>query len=197
MSIATAPLRELTLAEWLDGPPAPEGYRDELVRGHRIMSPTEFVANSIAEGRLIAHLSRHLAHRWLAVPQPGLLIGGDPAATMRIPDLAVIPAQPSAGGRYVDAREVPLAVEVVSASSVETDWVTKRAEYAAAGIPNYLIVDVRGDAPQLWLFEQVLADGPSEPATYPPYPDPTGGGTSVTIHIPGCDPVTITAAELA
>ena len=67
----------------------------------------------------------------------------------------------------------------------------------AAGIPNYLIVDVRGDAPQLWLFEQVLADGPSEPTTYPPYPDPTGDGTSVTIHIPGCDPVTITAADLA
>ena len=191
MSIATAPLRELTLAEWLDGPPAPEGYRDELVRGHRIMSPTEFVANSIAEGRLIAHLSRHLAYRWLAVPQPGLLIGGDPAATMRIPDLAVIPAQPSAGGRYVDAREVPLAVEVVSASSVETDWVTKRAEYAAAGIPNYLIVDVRED-PVVYLFDTLLPATDDQPRRYA---DPTGDGHTVTLTIDG-QPITITAADL-
>jgi hypothetical protein len=38
-----------------------------------------------------------------------------------------------------------LVVEVVSDDSVERDYETKRAEYAAAGIPEYWIVDPRSD----------------------------------------------------
>ena len=116
-----------------------------------------------------------------------------------------------------------LVVEVVSPGSVRTDRVAKRREYAAAGIPNYLIVDVRGESPTLTLYDALLTDpaaptsadpsgaahttspsgaehttSPSdaEHTTYPQYADPIGDGSSVTLRIDG-HAITITAADLA
>lgn len=57
---------------------------------------------------------------------------------------------------YFAGEEVLLAVECVSPrSSDERDWVTKRAEYARAGVAAYLVVDrARG---QLVLFDEIIA----------------------------------------
>lgn len=35
----------------------------------------------------------------------------------------------------------------------------KRRDYALAGIPSYLVVDLRSDAGELWLYEERDADG--------------------------------------
>ncbi|MGH3434128.1 MAG: Uma2 family endonuclease [Thermocrispum sp.] len=43
----------------------------------------------------------------------------------------------------IRAPEVLVVVEVVSPGSKRTDYVTKRGEYADAGIPHYWIVDLR------------------------------------------------------
>ena len=125
--------------------------------------------------------------------------------TVRQPDLAVVPRAVDIRHHFLPAGDVTLVVEVVSPGSTERDWVAKRADYARAGIGSYLIVDVRPDVPQLWLFDRLLpvedaldgGSGPREATTYPRYADPTGDGTSVTIRIDDHDPITITAAELA
>ena len=170
----------------------------ELVDGVPTMTPPEAGTNIEAAALLHERLAPLVRPGHRVLPNYGVHVRtADGRDTVRQPDLLVLPRDVDIARPHVEAHAAALVVEVVSPSSIERDWVTKRREYAAAGIPNYLIVDVRGDAPQLWLFEQVLADGPSEPTTYPPYPDPTGDGTCVTIHIPGCDPVTITAADLA
>lgn len=43
----------------------------------------------------------------------------------------------------IRASEVLIVVEVVAPGSKRTDYVTKRGEYAGAGIPHYWMVDVR------------------------------------------------------
>ncbi len=199
MSIAAAPVRPLSVAAWHELCSEHEG-RCELVRGRAIMTPTEAFRNIDAVQTLVQRLNTVLGDAWKCRPNASILLQADPEATVRVPDLAVMGAWGDPGRWRADASEVALVVEVVSPSSVETDWVTKREEYAAAGIPNYLIVDVRfNDGPRLWLFDEIVPverDSGGEPTTYPRYADPTGDGTSVTLRIPGTDPITITATDL-
>ena len=58
----------------------------------------------------------------------------------RIPDLVVWSKAP-ANGVWLPVTDVRLVVEIVSAGSVGIDTVTKRNEYAAAGIPQYWVID--------------------------------------------------------
>jgi len=61
----------------------------------------------------------------------------------REPDLVVVLAENEsrAGEQFTQAAD--LVVEVVSEDDPDRDWNTKRAEYAAAGIPEYWIADPR------------------------------------------------------
>ncbi len=52
------------------------------------------------------------------------------------------------------ASEVLFVAEVVSPTSAERDLVTKRREYAQAGIPAYLVVDLRNDPGELTLYAE-------------------------------------------
>src|SRR4051794_41140542 len=70
----------------------------------------------------------------LRIPGRGGGIGG------RIPDLLVW-SKPPAGGVWLPVADVLLVVEIVSPGSEGMDTVIKRNEYAAAGIPQYWVVD--------------------------------------------------------
>ncbi|WP_194822894.1 Uma2 family endonuclease [Micromonospora sp. S-DT3-3-22] len=58
----------------------------------------------------------------------------------RIPDL-VVWSKEQADGVWLPVADVLLVIEVVSPGSEGVDTVTKRSEYAAAGIPQYWMVD--------------------------------------------------------
>ncbi|MFI2711439.1 Uma2 family endonuclease [Micromonospora sp. NPDC018662] len=93
----------------------------------------------------------------------------------RIPDL-VVWSKAQADGVWLPTADVLLVVEIVSPGSEGTDTVTKRSEFAAAGIPQYWIVEqdpaqtvamhrlageryeVRATMPLAW----VLNTGPAE-----------------------------------
>ena len=217
MSLAAAPVRPMTIEDWYSLFHDVEGGRSELVRGHAIMTPTERLPNIAYAQRLAYHLVTALGGQWQPLPGASVIIAGDPAPTIRVPDLIVVPATALHPGWQLHPADAALVVEVVSPSSVERDFVTEREEYAAAGIPNYLLIDARcPDGPRLWLFDRLVrADGSGEPTpydepsgpttydeasgrtTYPRYADPTGDGLSVTLRIPGADPITITATDLA
>lgn len=64
-----------------------------------------------------------------------------PGAKYREPDVIYLtPEQDAAAGeKYCEAAQ--LVMEVVSVDDPDRDYVTKRSEYAAAGIPEYWIVD--------------------------------------------------------
>ena len=192
MSIVAAPVRPLTIEEWYEHYHEYEGGRCELVRGRAIMTPTEATHNNRVIIRLAVLLDPLLGGLWEPMSNTSVVLADEPVPTIRVPDLAVVRSASVGPDWRMRPTDVALVVEVVSPSSVETDWVTKREEYAAAGIPNYLIVDVRGKDPQVWLFDR-LSSGPDGRTTYD---DPTGDGTSATLRLPGFDPITIPAADL-
>jgi Uma2 family endonuclease len=124
-------------AEWLAWPET--SLPVEVVEGRAIMSP----APTGGHQRVVSRLGRILAS---AVPSSlEVLVGpvdwviSREPLTVRQPDLVVIHAGPQAPRHLVEPPLV--AVEVASPSSRERDLVHKRAEYAAAGLSWYWLVD--------------------------------------------------------
>lgn len=70
----------------------------------------------------------------------GLRIPGCNGVGGRIPDL-VVWTKAQADGVWLPVADVLLVVEIVSPGSEGVDTVTKRNEYATAGIPQYWVVD--------------------------------------------------------
>ncbi|MHA6797873.1 Uma2 family endonuclease [Bounagaea algeriensis] len=142
MSAATWPDRLLSLADWTELPE--DGtHRTELVEGVLHVSPRPVVAHQRAIMRLGSQLSAQLPSGLEVLPEVEVVVHEHWPATVRIPDLVVVAADVagSAAPRCA-AEEVLVAVEVVSPGSVGTDRVTKFAEYSAAGIEHYWIVDL-------------------------------------------------------
>ncbi|MGY4912233.1 Uma2 family endonuclease [Micromonospora aurantiaca (nom. illeg.)] len=79
---------------------------------------------------------------------------------MFIPDIAVL--RSSGGGRSaVDIAEAVLLGEIVSPGNRCKDVIDRPREYAAAGVPYVLRVDLRNRVPALALYE--LVDGEYRP----------------------------------
>lgn len=152
---APMPVEPMTWEQWLEFDPTSDvDARYELVEGVPVMSPPEALWNIRAAMHLV-RLLRDLEGEFDCYPNAGIRTKGEPASTGREPDLLVIRTESFRDTVYLSGHEVVLAVECVSAgSSDERDWVTKRAEYARAGVEAYLVVDrARG---QLVLFDQIV-----------------------------------------
>ena len=183
MTTATSE-RRLSIEEFHDAFGDREG-RWELVEGVPVMSPSESPTNLAAAFALGALLLPHLGNRYRYEPHSDLHLVRGRRPTVRTPDL-LVRRNPDGGDPVQgDLDGVVLVVEVLSPSTARTDLVAKRREYARAGIPSYLVVDVR-ECTTLTLFE-----GLSQEA----YADPTGDGSSVTMRLDDVD-VTITAGEV-
>lgn len=175
MSIATPPvaLTQVSLAEWdADWSQRPDAY--ELVDGIPTVAPNETFRNVDATSLLIEKLGPIIRPQWRPLSHFAVLVGGhDGRHTVRQPDI-VVTRRPGPVPHRADPADVALVVEVISPGSVETDAVTKRAEYARAGIPAYLLVDVRGPHPTVVLFDEIV-DGA--------YLTPDTDGGAATLHI--------------
>ena len=119
----------------------------------------------------------------------------EPGELDREPDLFVLrPGVSRSGRRCPVASDVLVALEVVSTSarSVRRDRTTKRAEYAAVGIPEYWVIDRRHpDGPHVLVL--TLPNGAteySEHGTFRP------GDTATSPALPGlrCDVAALFAA---
>jgi Uma2 family endonuclease len=66
-----------------------------------------------------------------------------PEGIMRHPDVTVIPWADLDVEGSIDPRTVIAAIEVVSRSNPDNDWVGKTRDYALLGIPIYVIFDPR------------------------------------------------------
>ena len=153
MIISTHPPthQQMTLDEFLRYDDGTE-VRYELVDGVLVEMGAESTINTLIAGYVFAtFLQMGLPtyrigfKQWLAVPRG--------AATARDPDLIVhseasfsaIEGRPEAILKLEDPSPM-LVVEVVSPGQVETpnynrDYVEKRSEYAAKGIPEYWLID--------------------------------------------------------
>lgn len=112
-----------------------DGRRYELIGGAIVMTP----APGVGHQRISYRLQRLLADAWPEMEVFAAPIDLDLPGGQRVePDVVVVDR-----GRTGPRLDLPVAlvVEIVSPGSVTNDRVTKRATYAAAGIPAYWIVD--------------------------------------------------------
>lgn len=124
------------------------GYRMEIVEGNIVMSPLRpFHSETIV--RLWTELEAQLGREWGFISDVAIPFSGD---FEFCPDLALIPAAEKNRNLSSYAPDlVELVIEVVSPSSVRNDYEVKDRQYAARGIPNYLIFDPQqGHLVTLW-----------------------------------------------
>jgi len=62
---------------------------------------------------------------------------------VRVPDLVIMDKAAAHRGGLAQARDVLVAIEIVSPGSVDLDRKIKPMEYADAGIPHFWLIDPR------------------------------------------------------
>ena len=114
-----------------------DGRRYELIGGAIVMTPAPGPKHQLVSARLQRLLEDAVTegHAVFAAP-----IDLDLPGEQRVqPDLVILPWS-SVGEKRLTVP-ILLVVEIISGGSRTQDTVTKRAVYAAAGIPAYWIVD--------------------------------------------------------
>jgi Uma2 family endonuclease len=152
----------LTVAEYAELGETEAGYT-ELLEGRLLMSPSPVPDHNFAAAELLVQLRSPLPDHLEVIPDIDVdLELGDPdqPGFSRRPDLVIVQRGARRRVRHegglIRACEVLVVVEIVSPGSRRTDYVTKRSEYADAGIPHYWIVDL--DEP-VSLLDCHLAEG--------------------------------------
>jgi Uma2 family endonuclease len=135
----------------------PSDRRYELVDGALIVNAAPTNRHNLTITRMILEMSCLLPREWVVLPPNGF---SRDIHNYRTPDLSVCTVE--AGERnercgYLAPHEVVLLAEVVSDSTVTTDRITKPAEYADAGVPYYLRVELSksGRVVKLYLHENI------------------------------------------
>lgn len=135
----------------LDLLPEANGPKVEVLSGSVIVTPHAGFDHQNAELDL-AYLLKQAARRaklWL-YHEVNIVSGDD----LFIPDIAVL--RSSGGGRVaMDITEAVLLGEIVSPGNRRKDVIDRPREYAAAGVPFFLRVDLRNRVPAMALYELV------------------------------------------
>lgn len=126
-----------------------EEVRIEVVDGIPVMSPDPTVRHQRAAARLVRLFDDAAPPGWVSLGPVDWMISEVPL-TIREPDVVVVPYRLVAedAKRLVEAPL--LAVEVLSPGSYERDLITKRYQYAAAGLRHYWVVGP--DLPEVVVF---------------------------------------------
>jgi Uma2 family endonuclease len=106
--------------------------------------------------RLCDQLNEQLSEEWEAVFETNAVLEREFPPTVRQPDLVITrTALVDDGALWFEAKDILLAVEVISPGSKRVDRVLKPVEYAEAGIRHYWVIDLD---PPLSLAAYHLAD---------------------------------------
>lgn len=150
----------------LDLLPETNGPKVEVLSGSVIVTPHAGYDHQNVELDL-AYLLKRAARRagfWL-YHEVNIVSGDD----LFIPDIAVLDA-PGGGRTTMTVDRALLLGEIVSPGSRRKDVIDRPREYAAAGVPFFLRVDLRNRVPSMALFE--LTEG-----EYRPVAAAAAGGT--------------------
>ncbi len=143
----------------------PNGHRYEMSpEGVLSVMPPPDPEHAATASRLFAWLTTG----WPAdqvLQLAGVRIDGA-ASGGRTPDLTVWRRVPPPPAVWLSVADLLLAIEVVAPGSEGTDAVTKRREYASAGIPRYWVVD-RDGAQAVTLYQLTPGDTYQERARVP------------------------------
>jgi Uma2 family endonuclease len=159
MSVMPYPDHLLSLDEW-DALPEDNTHHYELVEGVLAVSPRPVSDHQRALGELFVQMRAQLLPDLVPLFEVELVLTSDGPATVRSPDLLVVPvaAAEDNPARY-HAQDALLAVEIMSPGSRKIDRVAKLFDYADAGIPSYWIIDIE---PPTTMTAYRLVDGEYE-----------------------------------
>jgi Uma2 family endonuclease len=129
--------------------------RVELVDGALLVTPL----SSLAHQRLIyevTHLLRETCtdRRWEALPGANVRLWQD---HIRAPDALVVRADLDV--LKVAVRDVLVLVEITSPGNFRQDMIVKHGDYAEAGVPFYLRIDLHKGIDELTASAYELVDG--------------------------------------
>jgi Uma2 family endonuclease len=162
-ALPSQPQRLLTVADYLVLP-EDAGVRHELQEGILVMSPRPLPDHQLCLRRICRSVEDQLPVGLEVLPEVDIdlqLVPPDRPATVRAPDLVVVPRVALERVRHerglLRATEVVLAVEIISPGSRRLDTVLKHSEYADAGIPHYWIVDLGEPGDRITLTAHHLA----------------------------------------
>ncbi|WP_254878529.1 Uma2 family endonuclease [Streptomyces sp. NA04227] len=130
---------------------APKGVKVEYTDGTIIMRPAPSAIHQRNLFHLRSQFDTHRPEEYL--PTENSDLQSPQAAKVRNPDLTYLPDEAMTGEQGIfDADLALIAIEIVSPSNPENDWVGKLRDYAVMHIPLYLIVDARDST--VTLFSQ-------------------------------------------
>ncbi len=142
MTAASWPDHLLTLAEW-DALPQDTSRCCELVEGVLLVVPKPAPLHQRARWRLCSQIEDQLPAELTVLPDVEVLVKAGEPPTVRAPDIIITrEACAAANPSRLEAADVLVAIEIISPGTGTTDRVTKRYEYADAGIPHYWLVDL-------------------------------------------------------
>jgi Uma2 family endonuclease len=136
-----------------------DGQRFELIDGDLIDKMGQNPPHASAIRRLMVLLATTFGIERLMVQAPIEAGPRDRKWSQPEPDLAVLAAASDHSARHPDGHELSLAVEVAD-SSVRHDANRKRDMYAAAGVPEYWVLDL--DSRRLLVFRNLQGTAYSE-----------------------------------
>jgi Uma2 family endonuclease len=135
----TAPL--WTLEEWA-ALPEDTSHRFELEDGVMLVGPVPGLRHQFVAARLMLALCGQLPRPWEPIPAVEVVTRTAFPSCVRVPDIVVVSSDLiDTNPERLSAEDVLIAIEIVEPGTRETDTVRKRAEYAAAGIRHYWVVD--------------------------------------------------------
>ncbi|MFC0006132.1 Uma2 family endonuclease [Micromonospora siamensis] len=156
----------------LDLLPETNGPKVEVLSGSVIVTPHAGIDHQSVERELpyLLHRAARRAGLWV-YPEINVVSGKE----LFIPDISVL--RSSGGGRpAVDIADAVLLAEIVSPGNRRKDVIDRPREYAAAGVPFFLRVDLRNRIPALALYE--LVEGEYQPVSA------AAAGTTFVMHQP-------------
>lgn len=154
MTAALSPPVEAARDDWTaeDLLHHPVEYWHEIVDGVLHMSPSPRRGHQQLALELVIALRSYLPDGWYAGAAVDVVLTAD-GRNVRCPDVAIY--RDGDPDEIVSAKDVCLAVEIVSPSSRTNDRVTKPAVYAEAGIPSYWRIELK---PELSVAEYQLTE---------------------------------------
>jgi Uma2 family endonuclease len=117
----------------VDDLPEDVDLRCELVDGALLVTPPPVLLHQHVATQLLLRIAPALPTGWRAIGEAGVRFDD---RNLRVPDVLVLDRR-ALDKDLASPRDLLLAVEVMSPSSVSTDRVAKPAQYAAAGIPHF------------------------------------------------------------
>ena len=128
-----------------------DGNRYEVVHGELLVTPSPRVGHQVLVTRLAAALHGYLDREPVGtvLVAPADISWGREDVLVQ-PDVFVVPGRADLSLEWAEMRELLLAIEVVSPSSLRADRFTKRRLYQERAVPRYWVVDPGSPQVEVW-----------------------------------------------